>query len=111
MNVLIFRIYEPNCLHKSKYRITYYTGTIFVSTGVDPKTAIYTSFGAGALNFLFALPVIKYIDTVGRRPLLMCSLLSMAIFLLWTGFSFYAQDSHLRLALVAIGMLVDQSYV
>jgi hypothetical protein len=84
--------------------ITYYTGQIFVETGVSAETAIYASFGAGALNFGFALPAIKYIDTVGRRPLLMGSLISMAVFLLWTGFSFYAKDDTTRLALVAVGL-------
>ncbi|KAI9753809.1 MAG: ATP synthase F0 subcomplex subunit OSCP atp5 [Chaenotheca gracillima] len=91
--------------------ITYYTGQIFVDTGVSAQTAVYASFGAGALNFIFALPAIKYIDTYGRRKLLMWSLLSMAVFLLWTGFSFYATGSKLRLALVAVGMyMYEVSY-
>ncbi|KAL2825683.1 hypothetical protein BJY01DRAFT_256202 [Aspergillus pseudoustus] len=91
--------------------MTYYTGQVFVDTGVSPEMAIYASVGAGALLFITALPAVKYIDLWGRRPLLVWSLLAMGACTLWTGFSFLATGQTRRLVMVAIGIyLYEASY-
>jgi sugar porter (SP) family MFS transporter len=84
--------------------IMYFSSQIFVATGVSETTAIYSSLGAGVLNFLFALPSIKIIDTWGRRPLLLSTLPLMSACLLFTGFSFWIHDETVRLAMVAVGI-------
>jgi hypothetical protein len=45
--------------------------------------------GFGVINFLFAIPAIYTIDTFGRRNLLLTTFPLMAIFMLYTGFSFF----------------------
>lgn len=79
---------------------------MFADTGASTQTAIYASLGAGAMAFIFALPIVKYIDIWGRRFLLISSLFAMCLCTLWTGFSFLAEDDKTRLALVAVGMYV-----
>ncbi|KAI9282156.1 hypothetical protein BC943DRAFT_329278 [Umbelopsis sp. AD052] len=84
--------------------IMYYSSVIFKQAGISDQTAITASLGAGILNFLFALPAIKLIDTWGRRPLLLSTFPLMAAALLFTGFSFFAPDETTRLALIATGI-------
>ncbi|KAI8584426.1 hypothetical protein K450DRAFT_267769 [Umbelopsis ramanniana AG] len=84
--------------------IMYYSSVIFKQAGISDQTAITASLGAGILNFLFALPAIKLIDTWGRRPLLLSTFPLMAAALLFTGFSFFAQDETTRLGLIAFGI-------
>ncbi|CAF1277668.1 unnamed protein product [Didymodactylos carnosus] len=84
--------------------IMYYSSVIFVSAGVSPNTAILASLGAGILNFLFALPAIKIIDTWGRRPLLLWTFPIMSISLFFTGFCFWIESQDVRLGLIALGI-------
>lgn len=63
------------------------------------------SMGFGIINFLFALPAVWTIDTVGRRNLLLLTFPMMAIFLLITGFSFYVPEGGGRVASVCIGIV------
>jgi MFS family permease len=82
----------------------YYSSVIFKQAGISDQTAITASLGAGVLNFLFALPAIKLIDTWGRRPLLLSTFPLMAAALLFTGFSFFAESETVRLGLIAFGI-------
>jgi len=84
--------------------IMYYSSVIFKQAGISDQTAITASLGAGILNFLFALPAIKLIDTWGRRPLLLWTFPLMAAALFFTGFSFYAETEQVRLGLIAFGI-------
>ena len=60
--------------------------------------------GFGVINFLFAIPAIYTIDTFGRRNLLLTTFPLMAIFLLFTGFSFWIPGQKARVACVALGI-------
>ncbi|KIY53043.1 hypothetical protein FISHEDRAFT_69189 [Fistulina hepatica ATCC 64428] len=85
--------------------IAYYSSNIFVQANFSEIQALCASFGFGAINFVFAIPAIKTIDTFGRRNLLLVSFPLMAIFLLLTGFAFYIpEDSKARIAVVALGI-------
>ncbi|CAF0921590.1 unnamed protein product [Adineta steineri] len=84
--------------------IMYYSSVIFVNAGVSANTAILASLGAGILNFLFALPAIKIIDTWGRRPLLLWTFPIMSICLFFTGFCFWIESESVRLGLVVLGI-------
>ncbi|CAF3613018.1 unnamed protein product [Rotaria sp. Silwood1] len=84
--------------------IMYYSSVIFVNTGVSANTAILASLGAGILNFLFALPAVRIIDTWGRRPLLLWTFPIMSMCLFFTGFCFWIESEKVRLGLVALGI-------
>lgn len=58
----------------------------------------------GITNWLFAIPAVYTIDTFGRRNLLLTTFPWMAIFLFWSGFSFYIEDQQTRTAMVATGI-------
>ncbi|KAH6891067.1 hypothetical protein B0T10DRAFT_605400 [Thelonectria olida] len=61
--------------------IAFYSGTLFSSFGTETITAMAYSLGLGTVNFLFALPAIKSIDTLGRRKWLLLTLPIMALFM------------------------------
>ncbi|KAF1991320.1 putative MFS sugar transporter [Aulographum hederae CBS 113979] len=87
--------------------IAYYSSSIFVDSGFDELNALGASMGFGVINFLFAIPAVYTIDTFGRRNLLLTTFPLMALFLLFTGFSFWIpQDTHLtaRVACIALGI-------
>ncbi|KAG5920758.1 hypothetical protein E4U42_006080 [Claviceps africana] len=55
----------------------------------------------GAINFLFALPAIRSIDTIGRRRWLNITLPFMAIFMLGAAVSGYIEDINTRIGITA----------
>jgi MFS family permease len=88
--------------------IAYYSSVIFQRGGFSQISALLASMGFGIINFVFALPAVYTIDTFGRRNLLLTTFPLMAIFLLFTGFSFFIApedpESKLRIACIAIGI-------
>jgi len=84
--------------------IAYYSSTIFQESGFTDPEALAASLGFGFINFVFALPAVYTIDTFGRRNLLLTTFPLMAIFLLFTGFSFFIQEKTPRVACVALGI-------
>ncbi|KAF8528490.1 hypothetical protein BU17DRAFT_73513 [Hysterangium stoloniferum] len=79
--------------------IAFYSSTVFVEAGASTKNALLASFGFGLVNFAFAWPAVRTIDTYGRRTLLLFTFPQMAWTLLAAGFSFYIptsnKDAHL----------------
>ncbi|KAJ6558809.1 hypothetical protein DFH09DRAFT_1317070 [Mycena vulgaris] len=71
--------------------IAYDSSTLFLQSGFSRVASLLSSFGAGLINFLFALPSVFTIDTFGRRNLLLFTFPFMAICLLITGFLFWSQ--------------------
>ncbi|KAK9378816.1 uncharacterized protein V2V93DRAFT_328391 [Kockiozyma suomiensis] len=84
--------------------IAYYSSTIFRDSGFSDISALLASMGFGIINFLFAIPAIYTIDTFGRRFLLLVTFPLMALFLLFTGFSFYIPSGNARIGCVALGI-------
>jgi MFS family permease len=69
--------------------------------------ALAASLGFGVINFLFALPAVRTIDTFGRRNLLLCTMPLMALCLFFTGFSFCISDAThhtARIACITLGI-------
>ncbi|KAL2869062.1 sugar porter family MFS transporter [Aspergillus lucknowensis] len=81
--------------------IMYYSSSMFRDAGFDRRTAFITSLGCGITNWIFALPAVYTIDTFGRRNLLLTTFPLMALFLLFTGFSFYIPQETMETARVA----------
>ena len=73
--------------------IAYYSTTIFEQSGYSRDSALLASMGTGILNWVFALPAFFTIDTFGRRNLLLTTFPFLAIFLLWTGMSFFIPEN------------------
>ncbi|KAK9897762.1 hypothetical protein P389DRAFT_143261 [Cystobasidium minutum MCA 4210] len=84
--------------------IAYYSSRIFVNNGFSEFQALLASFGFGAINWLFAIPAIKTIDTFGRRTLLLFGFPSMAFWLAFTGGVFYLPEGKGKLAAIALGI-------
>lgn len=83
--------------------IAFYSSTVFVDAGASPKSALWASWGFGLVNFLFAWPAVRTIDTYGRRTLLLFTFPQMAWTLLAAGFSNKIPESNkAHLALVAL---------
>ncbi|KAL2810623.1 general substrate transporter [Aspergillus granulosus] len=65
--------------------ISFYSSTIFAEAGVSHKSALWASWGFGLVNFLFAFPALRTIDTFRRRSLLLFTFPHMAWSLLAAG--------------------------
>lgn len=83
-------------------------------SGYGLSTALLASMGTGILNWVFALPAVFTIDTWGRRNLLLFTFPFLAIFLFWSGFSFWIEegikDSKKRVAMVTTGMYLFEVF-
>jgi sugar porter (SP) family MFS transporter len=85
--------------------IAYYSSTIFTEAGFSESSALLASMGFGILNFLFALPAVFTIDTFGRRSLALFTTPFLALFLLFTGMSFYIpENSKAHIGCIALGI-------
>ncbi|KAF9071032.1 hypothetical protein BDP27DRAFT_1322661 [Rhodocollybia butyracea] len=84
--------------------IAYYSSTIFTQSGFTQSQALLASWGYGMINWVFAFPAIRVIDTFGRRNLLLTTFPLMGIFLLLAGFAFFIPDMKARAAVVATGI-------
>ncbi|GAO46983.1 sugar transporter [Saitoella complicata NRRL Y-17804] len=83
--------------------IAFYSSTIFVEAGASSKSALLASWGFGLVNFLFAIPAIRTIDSFGRRSLLLFTFPQMAWTLLAAGLCFLIPGSSAaHLGLVAL---------
>lgn len=89
--------------------LAYFSSLIFYNAGFTTGKAELYSMGFGIINFVFALPAIRVIDTVGRRNLLLFTFPLMTIFQLFTGLGFIA-TGNTRKALVVAGMCESFSY-
>ena len=89
--------------------LAYYSSQIFLDAQLSEVSSLGASVGWGVINWLFAIPAIYTIDTFGRRNLLLTTFPLMALFLLFTGFSFWIPSSDTdpnpaRIACVALGV-------
>lgn len=83
--------------------ISFYSSTVFEEAGASTKGALLASWGFGIVNFVFAFPALRTIDTFGRRSLLLFTFPQMAWTLLAAGFCFYIpESSKAHLGLIAM---------
>ncbi|KAK8165392.1 hypothetical protein IWX90DRAFT_484980 [Phyllosticta citrichinensis] len=68
----------------------------------DARTALLVSWGFGLVNFVFALPAVHRIDTLGRRTLLLVTFPGMALTLLGAAFCFKIPDDQSQLGAVTL---------
>lgn len=85
--------------------IAYYSTEIFLDAGFPEVNALAASLGFGIINWLFALPAFYTIDTFGRRNLLLTTFPLMALFMFFTGWSFWIpEDNKAHIACIALGI-------
>jgi len=84
--------------------IVYYSSEVVFKATNNHQRALLASMGFGFLNFFFALPAFKTIDSWGRRKLLLITFPMMAIFMLLTGLAFLHDNVNVRAGLVLTGM-------
>jgi MFS family permease len=90
--------------------IAYYSTTIFIESGYSTNSALLASMGTGILNWVFAIPALFTIDRWGRRNLLLFTFPFLAIFLLWTGFSFWFTANQTKVGMVTTGMYLFEVF-
>ncbi len=81
--------------------IIYYAPSIFALTGFhDTSSTILATIGIGIVNVLATIIAVRYLDTVGRRPLLLTGLTGMglSLFILSIAFKLGANSSSLMWA-------------
>ncbi|KAI1845763.1 hypothetical protein JX266_008128 [Neoarthrinium moseri] len=91
--------------------LAFYSGTLFSNLSGDQQTSLAYSIGFGAVNFIFGLAAIKYIDTIGRRKWLITTLPPMAVLLVASSASSKwalggGEDDHTASILVAIFLYI-----
>lgn len=90
--------------------IAYYSTTIFISADYSNTSALLASMGTGILNWVFAVPALFTIDKWGRRSLLLLTFPFLAITLMWTGMSFFIENTTTRVAMVTTGMYLFEVF-
>ncbi|KAI9373475.1 hypothetical protein BJX61DRAFT_533140 [Aspergillus egyptiacus] len=94
--------------------IAYWSSAIFRQSGYSVQEALLASMGTGILNWVFAIPAFLTIDTWGRRNLLLFTFPWLAVWLFWSGFSFWIEqdipDSRKRVAMVTTGMYLFEVF-
>ncbi|KXH67587.1 hypothetical protein CSAL01_03626 [Colletotrichum salicis] len=86
--------------------LAFYSGTLFSRAGAVKRDAMFFSLGYGAVNFIFGLPAIRTIDTLGRRKWLILTLPVMALFMLLAGVSFNIHNPDAKVPVVALFILL-----
>ena len=69
--------------------MAFYSSSLFVDAHASERQALLFTWGFGLINFVFAWPAVRVIDTFGRRALLLFTFPHMAWTLLASAFCFY----------------------
>ncbi len=81
--------------------VAFYSGTIFVQAGSSINVALAASCGFGLVAFVFGWGAVLYIDSFGRRSLLLATFPHLFWTLLAAGFCFWVpSESRAHLGLI-----------
>lgn len=72
--------------------IIYYAPRVFELAGLGVQSSLLSTVGIGAVNFIFTLIAINFIDRVGRRTLMFIGSFGLIASLSMVSYSFYMQD-------------------
>jgi sugar porter (SP) family MFS transporter len=72
--------------------IIYYAPRIFEMTGLGRSSSLLSTVGIGAVNFLFTLIAINFIDRIGRKTLMLIGSIGLIATLGLVAQAFYTQD-------------------
>lgn len=72
--------------------IIYYAPRIFEMTGLGKSTSLLSTLGLGIVNLLFTMLAIFFIDTMGRRKLMLIGSFGLILTLGLVSYSFYTKS-------------------
>ena len=73
--------------------IIYYAPRIFEMTGLGRSSSLLSTVGIGAVNLIFTLLAVNFIDRIGRRKLMLIGSLGLIATLGLVAFNFYTHNS------------------
>ena len=83
------------CINYSATCHRYYSASIITMAGIgDPNTAVWIAAGVASFNFIFTFLGLWLVERMGRRPLLLSSLLGSTLALLELSISFHLSYVH-----------------
>lgn len=85
--------------------IMYYAPEIFKATGVGSNSAFMQTVLVGIINVLFTFVAIRYVDTWGRKKLLLLGISGMAICLFIIGFAFFNEQKGYLILIAILGYI------
>ncbi|XJR90718.1 sugar porter family MFS transporter [Elizabethkingia anophelis] len=85
--------------------IMYYAPEIFKSTGTGTDSAFIQTVLVGVINVAFTLIAIKYVDSWGRKKLLLSGISGMTICLCIIGLAFYTQQQGYLVLIAILGYI------
>lgn len=83
----------------------YYAPEIFKSTGTGTDSAFIQTVLVGVINVAFTLIAIKYVDSSGRKKLLLSGISGMTICLCIIGLAFYTQQQGYLVLIAILGYI------
>ncbi|WP_454059864.1 sugar porter family MFS transporter [Elizabethkingia ursingii] len=85
--------------------IMYYAPEIFKSTGTGTDSAFIQTILVGIINVVFTLVAIKYVDSWGRKKLLLTGISGMTVCLFIVGLAFYTQQQGYLVLIAILGYI------
>jgi len=85
--------------------IMYYAPEIFKSTGTGTDSAFIQTILVGVINVVFTLVAIKYVDSWGRKKLLLTGISGMTVCLFIVGLAFYTQQQGYLVLIAILGYI------
>ncbi|WP_322545229.1 sugar porter family MFS transporter [Elizabethkingia miricola] len=85
--------------------IMYYAPEIFKSTGTGTDSAFIQTILVGVINVAFTLVAIKYVDSWGRKKLLLSGISGMTVCLFIVGLAFYTQQQGYLVLIAILGYI------
>lgn len=85
--------------------IMYYAPEIFKSTGTGTDSAFIQTILVGIINVAFTLVAIKYVDSWGRKKLLLSGISGMTVCLFIVGLTFYTQQQGYLVLIAILGYI------
>lgn len=73
--------------------IIYYAPRIFEMTGLGRSSSLLSTVGIGAVNLIFTLLAVNFIDKIGRRKLMLIGSFGLIITLGLVAFNFYSHNT------------------
>jgi sugar porter (SP) family MFS transporter len=73
--------------------IIYYAPRIFEMTGLGRSSSLLSTVGIGAVNLIFTLVAVNFIDKIGRRKLMLIGSFGLIATLGLVAFNFYSHNS------------------
>ncbi|MCL1679457.1 sugar porter family MFS transporter [Elizabethkingia miricola] len=85
--------------------IMYYAPEIFKSTGTGRDSAFIQTIMVGVINVAFTLIAIKYVDSWGRKKLLLSGISGMTVCLFIAGLAFHTQQQGYLVLIAILGYI------